>query len=135
MPTMRAHEIISSGYNGWEVSEASRAQLADVFPPKFSEFIGHHITLKMGVKSDAPLPEATSFQVVGYACNEDGLEALVVSVDGDTTRPDGKTYHITWSLDREAGFKPFHSNALISSGWTQVNPINISATARFFKSN
>ncbi len=131
---MRVHEIISSGYNGWEVSDDSRDQLADIFPPKFSEFIGHHITLKMGVKSDEPLPEEASFQVVGYACNEDGLEALVVSVDGDTDRPDGFTYHITWSLDRDAGFKPFHSKALTKSDWTRVNPINISATARFFRS-
>lgn len=131
---MRAHEVTPvSGYNGWEISGHARSALASQFPPKFPEFIGHHITHEFGVKSDAPLPpQDADIQVVGYACNEDGLEALVVSVDGDMTRPDGRPYHITWSLDRGAGFKPVHSNALVNSDWTPVNPINISATARFF---
>lgn len=124
-----------SGYTGWEISGHARSILASQFPPRFSEFIGHHITHKFGVKSNEPLPQADDIQVVGYACNEEGLEALVVSIDGSTTRPDGKTYHITWSLDRDAGFKPVQSNALTASGWTPVNPINITATARFFGSH
>lgn len=129
---MRANEIIKSGYNGWEVSEASRAKLASIFTPKFSEFIGHHITNRFGIKSDSPLPEGKTFEVVGYACDDQGIEALVVAVDGSTQRPDGKTYHITWSLDRSQGFKPVNSNGLIANGWQEVKPINISATARFF---
>jgi hypothetical protein len=88
----------------------------------------------MGVKSDVPLPEASSFTVVGYAYDEAGIEALVVEVDGSVVRPDGKTFHITWSLDREAGFKPVKSNDLIASkGYRKIsNPINITATAKFF---
>ena len=27
-----------------------------------------------------------------------GVEAMVVTIDGDTARPDGSTFHITWSL-------------------------------------
>lgn len=121
-----------AGYQAYEISHDSRAKLASTFPPKFAEFIGHHITYKTGVKSDMPLPEGTSFTVVGYACNDEGIEALVVEVDGTTVRPDGKTYHITWSLDREAGFKPVKSNDLIASGWDKVPAINITATAKFF---
>lgn len=134
---MRAHEVTPvSGYTGWEVSGHARSILQSTFPPRFSEFIGHHITHQFGVKSDAPLPDSDAeIQVVGYACNEEGLEALVVSVNGSTTRPDGKTYHITWSLERDLGFKPAQSNALVAAGWQAVNPINISATARFFKSH
>lgn len=133
---MRAHEITSvSGYTGWEITGHSRSELMSAFPPMFSDVIGHHITHEFGVRSDGPIPsDDVDIQVVGYACDEDGLEALVVSIDGSTERPDGKTYHITWSLDRGAGFKPVHSNNLISEGWSPVNPINISATARFFRS-
>lgn len=121
------------GYQAFEISAASRAHLSQAFPPKFPEFIGHHITYKFGVPSDQPLPEATSFRVVGYGCNDEGLEALVVEVDGTTVRPDGKIFHITWSLDREAGFKPVNSNDLVRDGWTKIpNPINITATAKFF---
>ena len=137
---MRAKEFMEegskprSGYQAFEVSGASRSHLASVFPPKFSEFIGHHITYRFGVKSDEPLSQATSFRVVGYACDDTGLEALVVEVDGSTVRPDGKTFHITWSLDRGAGFKPVMSNDLISkNGYEKIsNPINITATAKFF---
>lgn len=137
---MRAKDIIESepkprsGYQAFEISTQSRSHLASIFPPKFPEFIGHHITYRMGVKSDVPLPEASSFTVVGYAYDEAGIEALVVEVDGSVVRPDGKTFHITWSLDREAGFKPVKSNDLIASkGYRKIsNPINITATAKFF---
>lgn len=134
---MRAREIMETskprgGYQAFEISHESRSKLVAQFPPKFPEFIGHHITYKFGVKSDIPLPEASNFRVVGYACNDAGLEALVVEVDGTTVREDGKTYHITWSLDREAGFKPVNSNDLVQGGYEKVPAINISATAKFF---
>lgn len=133
---MKANEIIEggkprSGYQAFELSGESRSKLRAQFPPKFSDFIGHHITYRFGVKSDLPLPETTDIKVVGYACNDEGIEALVVEVDGTTVRPDGKTFHITWSLDRDAGFKPVKSNDLVAGGWDRVNPINITATAKF----
>jgi hypothetical protein len=138
---MKANDILEGkpekprgGYQAFELSNADRSKLAQVFPPKFPEFIGHHITYKRGAKSDQPLPEASTFKVVGYACDPDGVEALVVTVDGTTTRPDGKTFHITWSIDREAGFKPVSSNDLIERlGYEPLpNAINITATAKFF---
>ena len=134
---MKASEIMEtgkprSGYQAFEISAESRSRLAAQFAPKFPEFIGHHITYKTGVKSDMPLPEASTFKVVGYACNDEGIEALVVEVDGSTVRKDGRTYHITWSLDREAGFKPVKSNDLLLGGWEKVPAINITATAKFF---
>lgn len=137
---MRAKDFMEQGpkprggYQAFEISGASRADLAKIFPPKFSDFIGHHITYKTGIKSDQPLPEANTFKVVGYAYDEAGIEALVVEVDGSTVRPDGKIYHITWSLDRDAGFKPVKSNDLIANnGYDKIpNSINITATAKFF---
>jgi len=133
---LKANEITNKpkgGYQAFELSSSSRSQLAQSFPPKFSEFVGHHVTYKRGAKSDQPLPEASSFKVVGYACDPAGIECLVVEVDGSTVRPDGGTYHCTWSLDREAGFKPVKSNDLLRDGWEKVpNPINITATAKFF---
>jgi hypothetical protein len=135
---MRAHEITGEkprgGYQAFEISAASRSALAAQFPPKFSEFIGHHITYKMPARSTDDLPENAQIRVVGYACNEEGIEALVVEVNSSTQRPDGKTYHITWSLDRSAGFKPVKSNELIATrGYSRIEKaINITATAKFF---
>ena len=36
--------------------------------------------------------------MVGRADDGSSLECLVVELDGITDRPDGSTYHITWSL-------------------------------------
>lgn len=138
---MKANEVMNTGrstplgsFKIFELSEKSRSELAKIFPPKFPEFIGHHITYGMRKKGDDTLPHADSFRVVGYAINEEGLETLVVEVDGSTSRPDGKIFHITWSLDRSAGFKPVHSNDLLmSKGWQKIHsPINITATAKFY---
>lgn len=131
---MRFNEIAGRyGYQAFELDAASRSALAREFPPKFPEFIGHHITHKFGVSADEPLPEAKDFKVVGYGCNPEGIEALVVAVDGTTERPDGNVYHCTWSLDRDAGFKPVKSNNLLAGGYERLAvPINIHAVPKFF---
>ena len=136
---MRAKEVMENTPNGkvkkgilaYVISDTDRSRLAHQFPPKFSEFIGHHITYQLGWPVDQLAPEFSSFDIVGYACDDTGIEALVVEVDGSTARPDGKTYHITWSLDRSAGFSPRMSNDLVAKGWQAIaNPINIHASAK-----
>jgi hypothetical protein len=132
---MREKDIASNpkGYAGYLLEPGSRSKLAGIFPPQFPEFIGHHVTEQFGVRrSEVDLPESVDARVVGYA-QTDGLEALVVEIDGSTTRPDGSTYHITWSLDRSQGFKPVHSNNLLKNGWQNVDPINIHVTPQFFE--
>jgi hypothetical protein len=53
-----------------------------------------------------------------------GHECLVVEMDGSTDRPDGSTYHITWSLG--PGRKARESNDVLRDrGWTHVDPIDI----------
>ena len=135
---MRLHEITGGKAKKAMVqlvlNDSDRSRLAQHFPPKFPEFIGHHITYAVGVPTDSDLPETQTIHVVGYACDEAGIEALVVEVDGTTRRPDGRTFHVTWSLDRDAGFKPVKSNELIANhGFTRLaSPINIDAKPKFF---
>ena len=46
---------------------------------------------------------------------------MVVTVDGTTNRPDGSTYHITWSLS--SGRKARESNDVIRErGWSPIDP-------------
>lgn len=131
---MKTPEVVKHGYIALELDLQDRAMLAATFPPKFSKFIGHHVTYMFGIKSTVPLPEIHSVQVVGYACNEDGIEALVCEVNGTQKRSDGKTFHITWSLEPDEGFKPVMSNKLIEqSGYESIHPINITAKAKFFE--
>jgi len=49
------------------------------------------------------------------------VQALVIRIEGSTRRPDGGTYHITWSL--APGRRPVESNEVIAArGWSPVDP-------------
>ncbi len=131
---MRSKEFLIEMYIAFEIDDQTRNQLFNRFPPRFPKVLAHHITYNSRAKKDSELPEQPkTMEVVGYATDGESIEALVVAIDGDVKRADGKTYHITWSLDPEQGRKPVHSNDLIdSNGYEQVKPINIAATAKLF---
>jgi len=127
-------EALFEMYTAYVLDKKSRRELAKKFPPKHDEFIGHHITVNFGVPKGTPKPsQPKKVEVVGYANNDDGLEALVVAVNGKTDRPGGSKYHITWSLNRSEGFKPVHSNKLISKGYEKIDPIPITITPQVLK--
>jgi hypothetical protein len=68
---------------------------------------------------ERPTPELTTAEVVGAADDQAGVQALVVRLDGSTDRPDGSTWHITWSLG--PGRRAVESNAVIGEhGWTPL---------------
>ena len=115
-------------YTAYLLSPESRAALLERFPPRFSDVICHHVTERFGVpKSRKFMPLPAEIIVVGYA-SDASLEALVVTVNGTTARPDGLIYHITLSLERSQGRKPADSNRLIASnGWSKVPPLTIEA--------
>jgi len=106
---------------GWKLPKEDREQLLKRFPPKYDEVIADHVTLRVGGNQLPPTPEA---RVVGRA-EDENLECLVVELDGTTDRPDGSTYHITWSLG--AGRKEVESNDVLrDKGWTHIDrPIPI----------
>jgi hypothetical protein len=102
---------------GWLLRPEDRNRLMAVFPPAYSEVVAHHVTLKAGVPQGFPLPTETEGFVVGVADDSAGVQALVVEIGGTTRRPDGSTYHITWSL--AAGREAVESNDVIGGrGWT-----------------
>lgn len=126
-------------YSGYKITEKDRAALAALFPPKFPDFLGHHVTWEFGVDpqvADLP-PRVGKLTVVKYVC-DDSLECLVVSIDNSELRPDGRVLHLTWSLDRSKGRKPVDSNKLLNAKvdgvtYTSVSPsVNIQAVPQFF---
>lgn len=118
---------IKNAYTAYLLDVESRVMLSQQFPPKYPKFIGHHVTVQFGVPASTIPPAPASVSVVGYADSEDGLEALVVSVNGSAKRDDGSTYHITWSLD-PAKYSPKHSNDLLKKGFTEVDPVAVRTT-------
>jgi len=109
---------------GWLLARDDREGLLEQFPPKFEKTVAHHVTLKSEAKSD-PIPGEVRAAIVGHTDDEKGVEAMVVSIDGTTDRPDGSTYHITWSLGD--GRRARESNDVLKErGWQELDhPIPI----------
>lgn len=118
---------------GWKLPGVERELLLRSFPPKYENLIADHVTLRVGASGDRPLPpKPAASAIVGRADDGKSLECLVVAIDGTTHRPDGSTYHITWSLG--PGRKARESNDLLAaSGWKHLEaPIPVELTpARF----
>lgn len=109
---------------GWLLAEDDRERLLERFPPRYENVVAHHVTLKTEAEKE-PLPPEVTAQMVGRSDDGKGVEAMVVSIDGTTDRPDGSTYHITWSLG--AGRRARESNDVLRErGWRKFDePIAI----------
>ena len=106
---------------GWKLDRSERDDLLRRFPPRYDDVIADHVTLQSNAL-DEPLPSAVEAKIVGRADDEDSLECLVVSVDGTTDRPDGSTFHITWSLDKAKGRTAKESNDVLKErGWSAID--------------
>jgi len=117
---------------GWKLDRDQRNELLQQFPPKFSQVVADHVTLAARARRDAELPSEEHAEVVGRVDDGAGVEALVVAIGGTTDRPDGSTYHITWSLS--PGRRAKESNDVIAAlGWEKIElPFSISITAARF---
>jgi hypothetical protein len=106
---------------GWKLPrDGERERLLDLFPPKYERTVADHVTLKAGAAENAPPPPDVNARIVGRADDGKSLECLVVQIDGTTDRPDGSTYHITWSLG--AGRKAKESNDVLrDDGWRRLD--------------
>lgn len=118
---------------GWKLPEVERELLLRRFPPRYENVVADHVTLRVGATGETPLPDSpASSKVIGRADDGTSLECLVVEINGTTERPDGSTYHITWSLG--PGRRARESNDLLrSKGWDYIEapvPVEL-APARF----
>lgn len=120
-------------YTAYVLTEKSRQKLAYLYPPKYQDFIGHHITEQFGVGPDTPAPdEPVLIQVVGYIDNGEGVEGFLVEIDGESDRPNGGKYHITWSIDRSKGFKPVNTNDYVNEA-KPIRAVRIDAEPKVLK--
>ncbi|MDB5451545.1 MAG: hypothetical protein JWO33_123 [Caulobacteraceae bacterium] len=104
-------------YTGWLLDLRDRERLLRLIPPRYPDVVAEHVTLKFGDTTARPRTE-TYGEVVGMADDGKGVQALVVAIGYDGThRPDGGTFHITWSLG--PGRTAVESNNVIhDQGWT-----------------
>jgi hypothetical protein len=105
---------------GWKLDREQRSALLDRFEPHYDEPVADHVTLGVDARSK-PLPGPVESAIIGRSDDGKGVQAMVVTIDGTTDRPDGSTYHITWSL--APGRKAKESNDVIrEKGWSPVDP-------------
>jgi hypothetical protein len=102
---------------GWKLPRDERELLLQRFPPRYDNAVADHVTLRVGATPQTPLPrQPGTARIVGRADDGVSLECFVVELDGTTDRPDGSTYHITWSLG--PGRKARESNDVLRDrGW------------------
>lgn len=124
---------LRSKYLAFELTEASKMSLLELFRPSYSRVVCHHVTVELNLTESSlsllqhDLRDA-ELAVVGYRLG-DGVETLVVAVNHNPTRPDGRVYHITLSL--EPGHNPKESNDLLAQqGWQTCIPVKVQATLR-----
>ena len=83
----------------YDLSQEAKTEILRKFSPAYDKVVLDHITAQFGVPDDVPPPPTPKkVEVCGYFNSGDGVEGLLVSVDGSTARPDGGKYHITLSL-------------------------------------
>ncbi|HSV03660.1 MAG TPA: hypothetical protein VLI41_10695 [Phenylobacterium sp.] len=120
------------GFVGWALDRNQREALLKRLPPRYAEVIADHVTLKFG-DSEGLVPTDTWGDIVGEADDGAGVQAMVVAIRGTTERPDGSTYHITWSLapDRQAK----ESNDVIAArGWRAFpEPVRVTLRPKAFR--
>lgn len=116
---------MNPGFIGWALDQAEREALLKRFPPRYAKPVADHVTLKFG-DAEAHLPTETAGEIVGEADDGRGVQAMVVRIGGTTDRPDGSTYHVTWSLG--PGRQAKESNDVIRrSGWRRFEaPVPLS---------
>lgn len=106
-----------SKYTAFLLDETQRTQLLGFFRPQYTRVLAHHITHQSDTAEFGNLPASAKIEIIGIADDHNGVQALVVNVDGKYERPDGLPYHITWSIDpRKTVSEDWHS-ALGEDGW------------------
>jgi len=106
---------------GWKLDRSQRGELLKQFPPRYADLDADHVTLQTDAMREA-LPPEVDASIIGRADDGESLEAMVVRIDGTTDRPDGSTFHITWSLDKAKGRNARESIDLLKDrGWHRLD--------------
>jgi hypothetical protein len=121
---MKISQLLQEGYSGYLVQNSE--ELLNLIPPRYPKVIAHHITYLFPAKPNQIPPEVDGKAsiVAEYWDDDIGIQALKVKINDSTIRPDGKNFHITWSLDPSKGAKPYMSNLLFQDSFVNQRSID-----------
>ena len=121
-------------YIAFNLSSSCREQVLARFKPRFEHVFAEHVTYLYGVDRNVDLhiempKKPRSLLAYAYASDDLGVEALLIEVDGQRMRSDGKPYHLTLSLAE--GRRQSDSNQVIEDfGSTKLaEPFELDADA------
>lgn len=101
---------------GWKLDPNERTTLLGAHSPRYAHAVADHVTLKPFDRIASEVKAA----IVGRTDDDKGVEAMVVTIDGSVDRPDGGTFHITWSLGE--GREARESNDVLKErGWKELD--------------
>lgn len=117
---------------GWRLDPGQRGELLARFPPRYGRVVADHVTLAFD-PAHPKLPTETAGEIVGEADDGQGVQALAVRIGGTTDRPDGSTYHLTWSLGPDRKAKE-SNDVLKRQGWTPLDaPVPVRLEPALFR--
>jgi hypothetical protein len=99
-------------YSAFVLDAQSRLKILEKFSFRFQKSVGHHITYKFPCNKTDDILFSDNIRLVEYI-SDDSLECFIVEIDNNNIRPDGRKFHLTWSLNQDR--KPFESNLLITN--------------------
>lgn len=109
----------ASHYLAFVLSDESRKELIQLFPPSFEKVICHHVTIAFKLDQqtfDALIEKITPSPTVvatGFLVGKD-IECFIIEINGvHRSEINGQRYHVTHSLQSPA--KPVDSNKLIAA--------------------
>jgi hypothetical protein len=126
------------GINMYSLTPDCRAALLKQFPPRYANVVANHITQHFGAESGTPIPEAQDIRAIGIADDGNGLQALIVEVDGQRHRPDGNPFHITWSYEPtkiapDAFNSPGKEHSILYRSFHSNNMVKLEQYSHYFE--
>ena len=112
-----------TNYTAFMINDQTKEAILKRFPPQYPRISADHITYEYDVSDFGTLHHPHSVEITAIADDGNGIQALIVSVDGKQYKPDGNPYHITISYDpsksiskeisKEGLYRPIISNFFI----------------------
>lgn len=87
-----------SVYRAYPLTAADREKLLRMFPPTHPRVIADHISAQALDRMDMVREGPAEGEVVGIV-DKDGVQSLIVSVNGTVETASGTPFHISWSSD------------------------------------
>lgn len=85
-------------YRAYPLTVADREKLLSMFPPTHPRVIADHISAQALDRMDMVKEGPAEGEVVGIV-DKDGVQSLVVSINGTVETASGTPFHISWSSD------------------------------------